>query len=470
MSRVDLSELLESLFDGDGVRIPVAGGRGDGVITVSGPIGGRRVAVWANDPAERAGALSSAGMRRVLRLLEFAVRNRMPLIYLADSSGAMLQEGPASLIAVGEVYRALVKASRHVPRLAAVIGGCVGGSAFFVASSDLVVGNLSGGYMFVSGPRAAKFFTGEEVDIAGLGSVGRLLESGVFQLVGRDGVECMEVLRRVLGYLPSSVEEMPPKEGSWSPPSREQPPIPEGEDEQYDIRDVITALVDEGSFLEFEASSGKAAVVGLARMEGTVVGIVANNPSHNLGLIDSRAAEKMARFIALCDRFNVPLLTLVDTPGFLPSKAEESIGLPRYGSKLLNAFSTSEVPKVAVILRRAYAGGYVSMCSRGLGADYVIGLPNAIVAVQPPRLAAEILHRKELERADQAERETLLRRFSAEYERTFKGRDALLANGVVDEVVEPRDLRRRIVGVLGALTVSYARRALRRERPHFFPY
>ncbi len=426
--------------------------------------------MWANDPRERAGALSSSGMRRVLRLVEFAVRNRMPLVYLADSSGAMLQEGPASLIAVGEVYRAMVRASMFVPRLTAVIGGCVGGSAFFAASSDVVVGNLSEGYMFVSGPRAAKFYIGEEVDIAGLGGVSNLLESGTFQLVGRDGQECMRILKRVLGYLPSSTEEMPPREERWSAPPSENPPVPESEEDQYDVRQVISAIVDEGSFLEFEEGSGRAAVVGLARMEGSVVGIVANNPSHNQCLIDSRAAEKMARFIGLCDRFNIPLLTLVDTPGFLPSRAEEVSGLPRHGSKLLHAFSTSEVPKVAVILRRAYAGGYVSMCSRGLGADYVIGLPKAIVAVQSPRLAAEILHRKELEKADPAERERLLEEFSAEYERAFKGREALLANGVVDEVVEPYELRRKIVRVLGALTEAYRVRAPLRKRSHFVPY
>ncbi len=470
MVRPEVSELLALLLDDEGATFPVAGGRGDGVITVAGLIGGRWVAVWANDPRERAGALSSSGMRRVMRLVEFAVRNGMPLVYLADSSGAMLQEGPASLIAVGEVYRAMVRASRHVPRLTAVIGGCVGGSAFFSASSDVVVGNLSEGYMFVSGPRAAKFYIGEEVDVAGLGGVGNLLESGTFQLVGRDGHECMRVVKRVLGYLPSTTEEMPPREERWSAPPSEAPPVPESEEDQYDVREVISALVDEGSFLEFEERSGRAAVVGLARMEGSVVGIVANNPSHNQGLIDSRAAEKMARFIGLCDRFNIPLLTLVDTPGFLPSRAEEVSGLPRHGSKLLHAFSTSEVPKVAVILRRAYAGGYVSMCSRGLGADYVIGLPKAIVAVQPPRLAAEILHRKELEKADPAERARLLEGFSAEYERAFRGREALLANGVVDEVVEPPDLRRKIVMVLGALTEVYGSRVLRRKRSYFVPY
>jgi acetyl-CoA carboxylase carboxyltransferase component len=471
VERPDVSELLALLFDSDGATFPVSGGRGDGVVTVTGLVGGRWVAVWANDPKERAGALSSSGMRRVLRLVEFAVRRRMPLIYLADSSGAMLQEGPASLIAVGEVYRAMVRASRHVPRLAAVLGGCVGGSAFFAASSDVVVGNLSGGYMFVSGPRAAKFYTGEDVDIAGLGGISNLLESGTFQLVGSDGPECLRVLRRVLGYLPSSTEDLPPREVSWSAPPSEHSPVPESEDDPYDVREVIASLVDEGSFLEFEERSGRAAVVGLARMEGSVVGIVANNPSHNRGLIDSRAAEKMARFIGLCDRFNIPLLTLVDTPGFLPSRAEEVSGLPRHGAKLLHAFSTSEVPKVAVILRRAYAGGYVSMCSRGLGADYVMGLPNAIVAVQPPKLAAEILHRKELERADPAERDKLLEAFSAEYERAFRGREALLANGVVDEVVEPRELRRRIVRVLGALTEGYRKqRASGRERPYFVPY
>ncbi len=470
MAQTDVTELLASLFDEDGVTFPVAGGRGDGVITVAGLIGGRWVAVWANDPKVRAGALSSSGMRRVLRLVELATERRMPLIYLADSSGAMLQEGPVSLIAVGEVYRAMVRASRHVPRLAAVLGGCVGGSAFFAASSDVVVGNLSGGYIFVSGPRAAKFYTGEEVDIAGLGGTGNLLESGTLQLVGSDGPECLRTVRRVLGYLPSSTDEMPPRDERWSPPQSEGPRVPEGEGDRYDVREVIAALVDEGSFLEFEERSGKAAVTGLARMEGSVVGIVANNPIHNQGLIDSRAAEKMARFIGLCDRFNVPLLTLVDTPGFLPSRAEEVAGLPRHGSKLLHAYSTSEVPKVAVILRRAYAGGYVSMCSRGLGADYVMGLPNAIVAVQPPRLAAEILYRKELERADPAERERLLEAYSSEYERAFKGREALVANGVVDEVVEPHDLRRRAVRVLRALTEGYRSKASRRERPHFIPY
>jgi acetyl-CoA carboxylase carboxyltransferase component len=324
--------------------------------------------------------------------------------------------------------------------------------------------------MFVSGPRAAKFYTGEDVDIAGLGGISNLLEAGTFQLVGSDGPECLRILRRVLGYLPSSTDEMPPREISWSAPPSENPPVPESEDDPYDVREVIASLVDEGSFLEFEERSGRAAVVGLARVEGSVVGIVANNPSHNRGLIDSRAAEKMARFIGLCDRFNIPLLTLVDTPGFLPSRAEEVSGLPRHGAKLLHAFSTSEVPKVAVILRRAYAGGYVSMCSRGLGADYVMGLPNAIVAVQPPKLAAEILHRKELERADPAERDKLLEVFSAEYERAFRGREALLANGVVDEVVEPRELRRRIVRVLGALTEGYRKRASGRERPYFVPY
>jgi len=465
----DVVDRVRALLDEDGKFLPVLGGRGEGVLTGIGTVAGRWVAVWANDPSERAGALTSQGMRKVLRLTDLAVRSGMPIVYLADSSGAALQEGPASLIAVGEVYRALIKASRRVPRLAAVLGGCVGGGVFFAASSDVVVGNLSGGYAFVSGPRAARFFTGEEVDVQELGNIRNSFSAGTVQLVGEDEVSCLRVLRRVLGYLPSTTSEVPPRTGGWSPPSS-RPEVPGGEDEPYDVRDVIAALVDEGSFIELDAGHGEAAVVGLSRIAGEVVGVVANQPSERGGLIDSRSAEKMARFVSLCDRFNIPLLTLVDTPGFLPSRSEELSGLPRHGSKLLHAYAVSEVPKVAVILRRAYAGGYVSMCSRGIGADYVMGLPNAIVAVQPPRLAAEIIHRRELERADPSAREELLRRLSEDYERTFRGKEALIANGVVDEVVEPGALRERIVGVMGALVESYRKRLKNRSKFYFIPY
>ncbi|MEN3048183.1 MAG: carboxyl transferase domain-containing protein [Candidatus Caldarchaeales archaeon] len=432
-------------------------GFGRDAVAGLGSVGGRRVALWTNDPEVSAGSLSAEGMEKVSELYERAAKEGVPVVYLADSAGAKLQEGALSLNGVARAYSSMARASSKVPMVSAVVGASVGGSAFMVASSDVVIGNAAAGYLFVSGPASARRFRGLTVGVRELGGVEVLWRKGAFDLVRPDEAGAVAAVREVLGYLPQNTTEMPPiaeaRDAEGEAPDR----LPDS-DAGYDVRALIRSVVDGGSFLEFGEGCCENAVVGLARVRGRPVGVVANQPSVKMGAIDVGAALKMARFVSVCDKNNLPVITFVDTVGFEPGPDQEHSNLPRHGAKLLHAYSTSSVPKVTVLLRRAYAGGFVSMCSKGLGADHVVALPESEVMVQEPRLAAEIVRRRELEAAPPERREELLGSFAAELKSGFAGGERLLGAGVVDEVVEPGELRDAVWRALEPLLEAYAAR------------
>ncbi|MCS7094927.1 MAG: methylmalonyl-CoA carboxyltransferase [Thaumarchaeota archaeon] len=437
------------------------------VLTGFGTIRGRRVAFCVNDPEVAGGSLSAEGMERVSKLYELAAEEGVPVIYLADSVGARIYEGPLSLNGVAKAYRAMTVASSRVPLLSAVIGASVGGSAFMVASSDVIVGNSGAGYIFVSGPTAVRRFGKMDVCVKELGGVEVLRALGAFDIVRSDEIGCVTALREALSYLPQHVGELPPVSESREAESLELERLPSSDDE-FDVRSVIRSVVDRGSFLEFGEEHSKNAVVGLARVMGRPIGLVANQPAIKSGAIDVEAAVKMARFVMLCDKNNLPILTFVDTIGFEPGLEQEHGKLHRHGAKLLHAYATSEVPKVTVLLRRAYAGGFVSMCSKGLGADHVIALSESEVMVQEPRLAAELVKRSEIEAASPEMREEILKAFAEEMRSRYAGGEKLLNLGVVDAVVEPRELRAEIWRALDSLLESYAKRlSVSRKRPLF---
>ncbi|MCS7117487.1 MAG: methylmalonyl-CoA carboxyltransferase [Thaumarchaeota archaeon] len=459
---------IEALLDVGSGFDELRSGFGRDAVAGYGSVWGRRVALWTNDPEVFAGSLSAEGMEKVSELYEGAAREGLPVVYLADSAGAKLQEGARSLNGVAKAYRSMTMASSRVPLISAVIGGSVGGSAFMVASSDVIIGNAEGGYLFVSGPASARRFRGLTVGVRELGGVEVLWRKGAFDLVRPDEAGAVAAVRDVLGYLPQNTTEMPPVNEAGGAEVEAPGCLPDS-DAGYDVRAVIRSVVDGGSFLEFGDGYSESAVVGLARVEGRPVGVVANQPSVKMGAIDVGAALKMARFVSVCDKNNLPVVTFVDTVGFEPGPDQEHGNLPRHGAKLLYSYATSEVPKVTVILRRAYAGGFVSMCSKGLGANHVIALPESEVMVQEPRLAVELVRRRELDAVLPEKREELLRTFAEEMRHQFAGGEKLLRLGAVDAVVELRELRTEIWRALDRLLRSYAERLGTIEKCPLFP-
>ncbi|MCS7127579.1 MAG: methylmalonyl-CoA carboxyltransferase [Thaumarchaeota archaeon] len=459
---------IEALLDvGSGFE-ELRPGFGRDAVVGFGSVGGKRVALWTNDPEVSAGSLSAEGMEKVSELYEVAAEEGVPVVYLADSAGAKLQEGALSLNGVARAYRSVARASSRIPMVSAVVGASVGGSAFMVASSDVAIGNTAAGYLFVSGPASARRFKGLSVGVMELGGVEVLWWKGAFDLVRPDEAGAVAAVREVVQYLPQNTSEMPPvvepKDAEGVAPDR----LPDS-DAGYDVRAVIKSVVDGGSFLELGEGYGQSAVVGFARIEGRPVGVVANQPSVRMGAIDVGAALKTARLVSVCDKNNLPVITFVDTVGFEPGPDQEHSNLPRHGAKLLHAYATSDVPKVTVLLRRAYAGGFVSMCSKGLGADCVIALPESEVMVQEPRLAAEIIRRRELEAAPPERREELIGSFAAELRSEFSGGERLLRAGVVDEVVGLKELRDAVRKALGPLAEAYAARLSSIVKRPLFP-
>jgi propionyl-CoA carboxylase beta chain len=408
---------------------------GDGVVTGIARIDDRPVAVFAQDPATLGGSLGETHAAKIVRVGDWAERSQMPVVGLLDSGGARIQEGVSALDGYGRIFQSNVAMSGRVPQISVVLGVCAGGAVYSPALTDIVILSQDRGRMFLTGPKVVKAVTHEDVSSVDLGGapVHRKL-SGVAHLVAADTADALRLTRHVLSYLPSSCWAELPRTVPQSP--EELPEIPANPRQAYDVRTVIRGLADAGSFLELQDRFAPNLVTGFARLDGVPVGFVANQPCSLAGVLDIRSGEKGARFVRLCDAFGLPIVTLVDTPGFLPGTAQESAGVIRKGAKLLYAFAEATVPRVTVVLRKAFGGAYIVMNSKSLGADAVFAWPGAELAVMGADGAVDVIYHRELS-ADPGRRADLVATYQAEAMAPHIAAERLS----IDEIIDPRETR-----------------------------
>ena len=429
---------------------------GDGVVTGFGLIDGRRVAVFAQDFTVLGGSFSEVQAMKVGRLLEAATSSGLPIVALLDSVGARIQEGVWSLAGFGDLFWRNTQASGVVPQISLMLGPCAGGAVYSPGLTDFVVMTRGNSFMFITGPDVIQTVTGEEVDVETLGgATTHAAGSGVAHFVTDDENGAFALTRRLLGYLPSNNVDDPPA----LPPDDALVPdtaaldglIPESTELSYDVRDAIGLIADRDSFLEVQADFAPNAVVGFARLAGRVVAFVANQPAHLAGVLDIDASDKIARFIRFSDAFNIPIVTLVDCPGFLPGSGQERQGIIRHGAKIVYAYSEATVPKVSVVLRKAYGGAYIVMSSKMIRTDVCLAWPTAEIAVMGPKGAVNILYARQLATVDPAEREAERTRLEDAFQEKFNSPFVAAAAGHIDDVIYPRETRARVTAALDFL-------------------
>jgi propionyl-CoA carboxylase beta chain len=432
---------------------------GDGVVTGFAKIDGRDMLLFSHDAAAFGGSLGEVFAEKVCKVMDVALRNRVPIIGINDSGGARIQEGVVSLGGYAEIFWRNVEASGVVPQLSLILGPCTGGAVYSPAMTDFTFMVHGVGYMFITGPEVIKVTTGEEVTFDGLGGAEvHNAKSGVAHFLAQSEDECFQQVRSLLSYVPQSFEDAPPVRPSPDDPDREAPDlatlVPDNPKEAYDMKDVIRRIADDGEFLEVQPFFGMNIVIGLARLGGHPVGIVANQPKVMAGALDIDASVKGARFVRFCDSFNIPLVVFEDVPGFLPGTEQEYGGIIRHGAKLLYAFCEATVPKLTVVTRKAYGGAYCVMCSKHIRADFNVAWPAAEVAVMGPEAAVNIIFRRDLERApDAAARRAEL---VTDYTERFANPYVAAERGYLDDVIEPARTRPLLIRAL--------RLALRKER------
>ncbi len=424
-------------------RIP-----GDGVITGHGTIDGRPVCVFSQDFTVLGGSLGEVFAAKMVKVMDLAVRMGVPIIGLNDSGGARIQEGVVSLGGYGDIFFRNARASGVVPQISAIMGPCAGGAVYSPAMTDFVLMVRDTSHLFVTGPNVIRTVTGEEVTMEQLGGAAtHATRSGVAHLACEDEPACLADIRTLLGFLPSNNLEDPPRAPALDDPDRLVPELdgllPTSANQPYDVRSVVTAVVDDGDLFELAAEFAPNIVTGFARLDGRPVGIVANQPQHLAGVLDIDSSTKAARFVRTCDAFNVPVVTFVDVPGFLPGAAQEYDGIIRHGAKLLYAYAEATVPKLTVILRKAYGGAYDVMGSKHVGADLNLAWPMAEIAVMGARGAVSILYRRELDEA--ADPEALRAELEARYARELANPWRAAERGYVDAVIRPSETRRELV-------------------------
>jgi propionyl-CoA carboxylase beta chain len=452
---------LEPFITGhvDELSIPTDKYLGDGVVTGYGQIDGRVVYVYAQDFTIFGGALSEMQSHKICRVMDLALRNGAPCIGLLDSGGARIQEGVKALGAYAEIFRRNAQLSGVIPQIAVMLGPCAGGAAYSPALQDLCVMVEKQSFMFLTGPDVIKAVTGEIVDAESLGgSEIHMAVSGVAHLAVKSEMEALSTVRRYLSYIPSNNIENPPFMQCGDDPMRMDEHlngiIPIDPTQPYVMHQVIESVVDKGSFLEIQPKFARNAIIGLARIGGHSVGVVAQEPAVMAGVIDIDASDKMTRFVMMCDCFNLPLVTFVDSPGFLPGIAQEHGGIIRHGAKLLYAYSNATVPKVTVITRKAYGGAYVVMSSKYLGTDVTYAWPSAEIAVLGAEGAVNILYKKQIETAADPVAER--KRLADDYRQRFNNPYAAASTGYVDDIIEPKETRPKIIAALSALRDKYA--------------
>ncbi|MCC6222675.1 MAG: acyl-CoA carboxylase subunit beta [Thermoleophilia bacterium] len=439
---------------------------GDAVVTGHGTVFGRRVFVFSQDFTVFGGTLSEAFAEKICKVMDLALRYGCPLVGINDSGGARIQEGVVSLGGYAEIFWRNVQASGVIPQLSLIMGPCAGGAVYSPAMTDFVLMVEKTSYMFITGPEVVKTVTGEEVTFEELGGAAtHASRSGVAHLTAPDENAALEDARYLLSFLPQNNREAPPFAEPADPVDREDPEldriVPDNPNKPYDIRHVIDRIVDGGDFLEVQPRWAENIVCGFARLGGHPVGIVANNPKALAGTLDIDSSVKGARFVRTCDAFNIPLITLVDVPGFLPGTAQEWGGIIRHGAKLLYAYCEATVPKVALITRKAYGGAYDVMSSKHIRADFNFAWPTAEVAVMGPEGAVNIVFRRELEEAADPEtrRAELIDAYKAEFANPYTAAE----RGYVDDVIEPRRSRPVLVE---ALRTALTKRERTPQRKH----
>lgn len=431
---------------------------GDGVVTGFGRVNGRLVYCAAQDFTYIGGSLGEMHGKKIAAIMDMAVQNGAPMVSLNDSGGARVQEGIASMCGYGDIFYRNTKASGVIPQISVIMGPCAGGAVYSPGITDFVVMVKNSSQMFITGPEVIKTVTGEKVSMEDLGGPDVHMEkSGVVCHVGEDDEATLDWVKKLLSYLPSNnLETAPTISGEEltlevSKPLEEI--VPSNPNKPYDMLEVIDATVDPGTFLELQKGYAKNIVIGLARMRGRSVGLIANNPKELAGCIDVNASDKAARFVRFCDAFNIPLMTLVDVPGFLPGTDQEYNGIIRHGAKLLYAYSEATVPKMTMILRKSYGGAYICMCSKHLGADYVGAWPGAEIAVMGPKGAVNIVFRKDIIKAKEAGEDETAKAAECEQEYIDKFANPQVAAslGYVDDVIEPGQTRQMLLMHLVAL-------------------
>ncbi|MBS0512001.1 MAG: acyl-CoA carboxylase subunit beta [Proteobacteria bacterium] len=423
---------------------------GDGVVTGYGTVNGRLVFVFSQDFTVFGGALSETHAQKICKVMDHALKVGAPVIGLNDSGGARIQEGVDSLGGYADVFQRNVIASGVVPQISLIMGPCAGGAVYSPAMTDFIFMVKDSSYMFVTGPEVVKTVTHEEVTAEELGgAVTHNTKSGVADLSFENDVEALMMTRRFIGFIPSSNREKPPVMPSYDPADRIEMSldtlVPDNPNQPYDMKELIVKMVDDGDFFELQPDYAKNIIIGFARMEGSPVGIVANQPLVLAGCLDIKSSIKAARFVRFCDAFNIPVVTLVDVPGFMPGTAQEYGGIIKHGAKLLYAYAECTVPKVTIITRKAYGGAYDVMSSKHLRGDVNLAWPSAEIAVMGPKGAVEIIFREEKnDPAKLAQRE-------AEYKERFANPFVAARRGFIDDVIMPHNTRQRVCRSLAML-------------------
>ncbi len=439
---------------------------GDGVVAGYGTIDGRLVYVFSQDFTVFGGSLGEMFAKKVCKMVDLALKTGAPIIGLNDSGGARIQEGVASLAGYGDIFFRNVISSGVVPQISAIMGPCAGGAVYSPALTDFIIMVDRTSHMFITGPDVVKAALGQDVTFEELG--GAMIHSetsGVAHLIAKDEQHCMQMIKKLFSYLPSNYLEDPPIVESKDDPNRIDESLakllPDDPDKPYDVKEIIVRVFDNGDFFEIQPLWAQNIVIGFARLNGKVVGIVANQPKHYAGALDISSSMKAGRFIRFCDCFNIPIITLVDVPGFLPGIEQEHGGIIKHGSKLLYAYCEATVPKITVILRKDYGGAYDVMGSKHSGADINYAWPTAEIAVMGPHGAINIIFRKEIAEAKNAEQKRA--ELVTEYRHKFASPYIAAQKGYIDEVIEPAETRPKLVSALESLTTKRESRPIRKH-------
>jgi len=426
----------------------------DGVITGWGTVDGRKVFVFSQDFTVFGGALGEVFAEKIHKMMDLALKTGAPVVGLNDGAGARIQEGVVSLASYGGIFRRNVQSSGVVPQISVILGPCAGGAVYSPAMTDFIFMVREASHMFITGPDVVKTVTGEDVTLEELGgAMSHASKSGVATFVADDEKACLDDVRFLLGFLPSNNLEQPPVDDLGDDPERLCPELtdilPDSPNLPYDMHKVVKAVVDDGEFFEYFPHWAKSIICGFARVEGHPVGIVGNQPMILAGVLDIESAEKAARFVRTCDAFNIPLITFVDVPGFLPGVDQEYGGIIRHGAKLLYAYCEASVPRISIITRKAYGGAYVVMDSKSIGSDLAFAWPSAELAVMGPQGAVEIVYRRELQQAADpvARRAELVNEYTEKYANPY----AAAERGFIDDVIDPAETRRKVVAGLRVL-------------------
>lgn len=450
-------------FDMDKKYLP-----GDGVVTGTGLLSGHPVCIYAQDFTVAGGSLGLMHAKKICKIMDHALKLKVPLIGINDSGGARIQEGVNSLAGYGEIFYRNTQASGVIPQISVILGPCAGGAVYSPALTDFVfvVDKIS--KMFITGPEVIKATIGEEISMEDLGGARVHAEiSGNAHFYSESEEQCFNQIKELISFIPWNNQKKADPFPKKSPKTRQYKVdniIPTDPRQPYDVRDIIRALVDDSEFLEIHEKFAQNIVVGFARLNGETAGFIANQPLVLAGVLDVDSSDKAARFIRYCDAFNIPLVTLVDLPGYLPGVDQEHNGVIRHGAKILYAYSEATVPKMTVILRKAYGGGYIAMCSNHLKADFVMAWPTAEIAVMGPEGAANIIFRNEIRNAKNPE--TVRKQKIKEYKQKFANPYVAAAYGYVDAVIEPTETRNKLIH---AIKISKQKQEIPQTKKHGIP-